>query len=356
MRKSDSFCIDGSLNEEDNVMFLLQTHIRVTEKINMVLGKHFHHWIGEAQAAHQADEDRTERQLSNTSSQYHMKQQVSKSPLVPVSVTLKKLVWLHIPKCGTSFVSTLLHHACGINVSPSLSEIDAAHAKGGLDAFGEHCPGSLLPTFWSDFDHSPVSNNASLESVAMMIRDPRHRVLSGYHNGLHGCTQMQHQMKCSNFFSGGVDGKCHGDIHFDGEWIRDPSVINPVEYARCVENCTVNMLSGRSCAFHGHADVEFALSRVAKLGFVGLTEEWALSICLFHAKFGGPLLTNELVNNRPGPSQISSMPKMVERARNMLDAWPATNEMQVYQAAVARFWREIELYQLSRESCQNQIA
>jgi hypothetical protein len=345
--------VDYDVNEEE--MSLLQSQLKVVE-----------HRPGLTREA-DAKQGSTARMSSNTSSPN------VKSSYAPVPSSLKKPVWVHIPKCGSSFAFTLLHHACGTDISSNLSDMivfggeeenpDAENR--GPDAFGTRCPGNVLPTFWPDFHHSPLhSDNTSLESVVTMIRDPRERLLSAYQNGLHGCREMHLEMNCFNPFDGNpapndyLVGKCDGDVHFNGKWIRDPSVINPVDYAKCVENCSVNMLSGNSCEFHGSANVDLAVSRVENMGFVGLTDEWDLSICLFHAKFGGPLLASELENSRPGPGNgnTSDVPVLIKRAREMLDSWPATNEMRVYKAAVARFWREIKTYQLTAESCQNQIS
>merc|ERR1712166_1729650 len=46
-------------------------------------------------------------------------------------------------------------------------------------------------------------------------------------------------------------------------------------------------------------DTPTALKRLDGFKFVGLTEEWDLSICLFHAMFGGECEESEFANMRP---------------------------------------------------------
>merc|ERR1719343_801322 len=76
-----------------------------------------------------------------------------------------------------------------------------------------------------------------------------------------------------------------------------------------------NMLLGESCGPRkqsalSESSLAAAVDKVRAIGFVGLTEEWLLSVCLFHAKFGGDMLKAELVNVRKAP-QPSSEDKLV---------------------------------------------
>merc|ERR1712232_168988 len=75
------------------------------------------------------------------------------------------------------------------------------------------------------------------------------------------------------------------------------------EYNECVKDCGSHMLTGSWCG-QGEsvipADALRAVSIVQQLGFVGLTEQWPLSVCLFHAKFGGMCYRSSFVNVRPG--------------------------------------------------------
>ena len=47
-------------------------------------------------------------------------------------------------------------------------------------------------------------------------------------------------------------------------------------------------------------DIEKALARVQGFQLVGLTDEYDLTVCLFHAMLGGECLPAEFINMRPG--------------------------------------------------------
>ena len=50
--------------------------------------------------------------------------------------------------------------------------------------------------------------------------------------------------------------------------------------------------------------------RSEKMAFVGLTDYWTESICLFHAMFGGNITAHEFTNTRPGVQDRSEVHKM----------------------------------------------
>lgn len=195
--------------------------------------------------------------------------------------------------------------------------------------------------------------------------------MSGYEHNFHDCEKMQHkhgchQDGCDKFgtkwrMANGTKCMCRGDIKVGERWARDPAVADVVDYAQCVGNCTVNMLTGRLCGAGGYADVETAVGRIPKLGFVGITEEWNLTVCLFHTRFGGPILASELLNVRPGilkgsqANDATTLANLKTQAKDLLQAWPATGELRVYEAARARFDEELQKFRVSRQSCQETL-
>merc|ERR1740129_1193768 len=116
-----------------------------------------------------------------------------------------------------------------------------------------------------------------------------------------------------------------------------------------------NMLLGNWCnsssASLSDEMVQRAVEKVKAIGFVGLTEEWLLSVCLFHAKFGGDMLQAEQVNVRKAPEQ-SSGDKLVHILKSA-NFTPA--DQVVYVAAQERFFREVEEYGLTKELCRGRI-
>jgi len=226
-----------------------------------------------------------------------------------------------------------------------------------LEDYAEECNQSNFMKFTSWQAPLMDVNESGLHHVATMFREPNQRILSGYYNDLHHCWGLQQKYNCHPTISGKM--RCDGDIEVaNGTYMRNHEVIVPVEYAACVENCTTNMLTGAKCDEIGWADTEKAVDIVSKLGFVGLEHEWELSVCLWHKKFGGWILPVELANMHRGILATSIGAATTYDDRELLGFWRAQGDAdkQVFNAAAARFWREIDEYKVKQDECLTKAA
>ena len=185
------------------------------------------------------------------------------------------LVWVHVPKSGTSFANALLHH---VGICPKWPSC-ATLLPGEKDAefFKDWNQGELCPEGFAE-DYRPSKHRSAGPALllhgadhgAMFLRQPEQRMLAAHRDGWPEASMS-----------------------------RDVPLTT---YARGTAGCTVKMLTRRGasgsekaqesyCAFDGDApspaEVELAISRLRKFAFVGLAEDWDSSICLFHAQFGG---------------------------------------------------------------------
>lgn len=79
------------------------------------------------------------------------------------------------------------------------------------------------------------------------------------------------------------------------------------------------------------------------------TCQWALSICLFHLKFGGNCLDVELQNNRPtNGSRDRWEIAAAELRRNYVDPIDTV----VYQDAKKRLDADLMTYKVTAQNCQ----
>jgi len=104
------------------------------------------------------------------------------------------------------------------------------------------------------------------------------------------------------------------------------------------------------------ADLQLALARVSSLGFIGLTGEWDLSICLFHAMYGGDCLPVEFRNVRPGAEKGNDT--AYDPLSIGLGNYNPGNESWdniVYAAAKDIFWKNIHKYDVRRTTCLNKF-
>lgn len=265
------------------------------------------------------------------------------------------IFYLHFPKCGSSWAPVLG------NFAVSDKRPKGGHQVGSPDAGGavylplrndaqENCTdrvpssddettkiNSACRNRFSDdvcflrfqSNHEPLKCPELAPHVSAMFRDPVARVLSGYN-------------------------------HIDGNGYHHDCVthenITMEEYARCVGNCSTNMLTGNQCGQWGkprldaaaEADrVNRAVALVEKLGFVGLTGEWPLSVCLFHAMYGGECLPESFVNSRKG--------KYIQ-AEELPDVGPALgSDLRVYQEARRVFDLRLKQYGVTMDLCRNKI-
>lgn len=192
---------------------------------------------------------------------------------------IKHPLWLHFPKCGSSFGSVLHSYGCTQGQLPGLSEEDTKQCicsdKGKWDP-------SLRPTInWdSQFCHPGVDLRAGLmlnhftykkedtPNIVAMFRDPRRRLVSAYNDQKH----------CY-----GLSGKL-----FPG--LKAITTLRDFVKYPGIAGCMTKMVLGHYCA----ADMELTQADLAEakrilhgMAFVGITELWSESICLFTTMFGG---------------------------------------------------------------------
>ncbi|CAK9071057.1 unnamed protein product [Durusdinium trenchii] len=273
------------------------------------------------------------------------------------------MFWLHIPKCGTTFVNTLInmHHFC-----PSAGENFDLSLLAPHECFNPvfaMCQSFCNPNFLECYEHpsamhSPVGNATEYArrkgKLVGFFRQPEQRVLSAYYDG-HGWLEdfsnpdsSKFLFRCNLSYTGCLDsGKFWCDRRGSpGSWTKiddrrtaprtmtGPVFLDPeTGEARCHDS--LGAMCPKDVRFKGYPlqdlleafkgtmaaqiasphdiipfvhqpprDLALGHQAVQRLregfAFVGLTEEWDLSICLFHAMFGGPCHSSEFHNARPG--------------------------------------------------------
>jgi len=203
------------------------------------------------------------------------------------------IVWLHIPKCGTSFLNTLYHYACaGIPPSASVgTNVDPEHQEEDLTVtypMARHCPDGFIRFGIFVRGHDPLYDNTKIENVVAMFREPFDRLVSGFNYNRH------------------MDGKSGKEMKMIENAVKGKSRETQLEiYIRLGDllGCQTKMVVGHRCATNytlTQADLEKAKQRVDRMKFVGITNQWTRSICLFHRMLGGQIYDVEFQNQRAG--------------------------------------------------------
>ena len=98
-------------------------------------------------------------------------------------------------------------------------------------------------------------------------------------------------------------------------------------------------------------DAEEGARRVREgFAWVGITEEWKLSICLFHRMFGGACHPSEFKDTRPSePSKTA----YADYNTSVLMGWHDDIDAVVYEAALDVFHQNVALHHVSHKSCSD---
>jgi len=139
-----------------------------------------------------------------------------------------------------------------------------------------------------------------------------------------------------------------------------------LEFAKVVSGCAVRMLVRDVASPAGNettqpsacgspepasgAETNLAKERLREsFVYVGITEEWDLSICLLHAVFGGDCLASDFVDSNPGQASNTSS-SMYDIS--VLEGYQDLHDGAVYAEARAIFQEQMQRYGVSQETCQ----
>jgi hypothetical protein len=254
--------------------------------------------------------------------------------ITALSPSIEPIVYLHVPKSGSNFATSILHLVCGNNIEKGITVLEPNGVK---ELISEKCGDYKAHIGRFENAHAPLPKWAETSKAVAMLRNPKQRIISGYLHSLHDCPALQKKYNI-------VENPPRPPLGSSTPiaWLFK-------EYMQCVQSCTINMLNHRFCGQNAddgtNADRDNAVDVVNKMGFVGLTEHWELSICLWHAMFGGECLDAEFVNlHRPLNKEEQPHDESVYG-----DSQPA--DLFVYDAAKKRFAQQMEAYGVTPHSC-----
>ena len=263
----------------------------------------------------------------------------------PSARLIEPIYYVHVPKAGSSFGTAIAHLACGGKIPEKMT----VNEPGETSEWKRKCGSDHINSFSSG--HWPLNlTETALSKVVLMLRPTRARIISGFINNLHDCVDLQTELRL-NEHGRSMEGKV------DAKLLR--------RYVDCVQSCTTNMLVGKYCGEgaiplwargnslqksveHSSSDVKEASARLEKVGFVGLTDQWDLSICLWHAMFGGSCLPAEFTNTRKTTRTLSN------DERDMLASFKLVDDA-IYSKARERFLALLETYGVTPQSCANEF-
>eukprot|EP00049_Salpingoeca_infusionum_P001180 m.45868 g.45868 ORF g.45868 m.45868 type:complete len:311 (+) comp10902_c0_seq1:173-1105(+) len=242
----------------------------------------------------------------------------------PPTTPLQAYRWLHIPKCGTSLSTVLYHYSC--NELPDDAVPDPGKNGKGLAVKHFTKTYNLSSCNFQQFrgpriGHTPLKLGEISSGIQMvaMFRDPRARIWSAYNYGMHQV---------------GMTGDDRRKMY--------QTVKTPQDYAAFpgIAGCQTKMLLGIKCNKNVPVTddmVERAIGRLKQFAFVGLTDEWNDSVCLFYRMFGGDHTPNAFKNVRDTADASGSHAYVRSKGLEVFDVDVDPADWEVYQAAKAIF-------------------
>lgn len=179
----------------------------------------------------------------------------------------------------------------------------------------------------------------SSKSVVGFFRRPNQRIISAHRDHLHASGLGADESLKLSTTCGFYNVSCFA------RW-------------RGIAGCSSKMLAGLDCADPepslpwdgGMRHVKRAVVNIEKMRFVGITEEWDESVCLFHRMFGGRINPAEFQNFH---SRVHG--KIEDYDETDLDGFVDQADELVYAAAVRRFAKLKAEYAGGRSACGDDL-
>lgn len=237
--------------------------------------------------------------------------------------------WLHIPKCGTSFYVSV--RTCDVDLrGPHLDNLSQ--------------------------QHPPLPSSVGESHVVTILRKPDQRLASAYAYAMEGAFSFRvwgvddgNMTMLRNKMSQ-LKERLDTSTGEDKKKVIVRAVADDEFLGKSFQGCQTNMILGRTCMagtpVDPIGDAKKASAKLDKFRFVGLQEEWALSICLFNYLTSGKRFITKM--------QLSDVRATSGRGRTDYDTkgYPhdAADEA-LYAHAAEQFYANLKKHGITVDAC-----
>ena len=194
-----------------------------------------------------------------------------------------------------------------------------------------------------------------------MFRNPEQRILSAYHDDADNFATVNYEDHLQDLLAMHVSGSLNMSVCHQP--VPGLSKVPVLEFAESWKGGMTYQLVVEHNNLHPttqtldpdrpkmtRADAEEAARRVREgFSFVGITEDWDLSICLLHKMFGGACQASDFEDTRPSSETKSAH---ADYDIDELMGWHDDVDRVVYDAAVEVFQGNLIAYGVSHDSCR----
>jgi len=256
------------------------------------------------------------------------------------------VAWLHIPKTGSSFGNVLLH-------TPRL------------------CPG-VPKDFAIDSDHCPKANWPQAGHIAVLPCPQKNNISTesdcpglskwGGHEAVGTLFQQMYRGRGMTFLR-----EPHQRLLSHYEFFLKPWGVKLQHVIPTLSGCSVKMMMRSGDRFDvtcaagpppTDEETEEAIARLDQFAFVGLSEEWDKSVCLFRKMFGGACVGADFINTRPTTKTRALLDQMEGEYffkgydTTALHGFVDTHDVKLYEAGKRKFNALCQQYGVNAQSCQ----
>jgi len=252
---------------------------------------------------------------------------------------LKSLTFMHIGKCGTSFILVMReyldacrvkNHTCNGVRGGGFYEVTAEGRVGHplsdvvIADVDEYCHGKLVAC-QAPF-HSPYKKKHERHNMVTMLREPRSRLLSSYE-----WEMRMLDLNVDHFYA-----LLRSEANLR-QWLANQTA------RETNTNVQAAFLLGsfyRGADKRRASDAEDAFTRLREqFVFYGVTDYWGLSVCLFHCELGGSVnAAVECQNTRAGERSSVGLPK----ESNALVESYVDDDLKLFAMAKQHFFDRVE--------------
>jgi hypothetical protein len=269
------------------------------------------------------------------------------------SQALLWMYFLRVPLNGATFAQTTLRYGCPEGL---YSDDVAITEPSQFLAENEVCKGKFhyMAGSYPSYPWYLLPFN-----VVLMMRNTIDRLASGFVKGFVDCPAMYRAVSCP----GVQQNVSNPKYMYSQVFIRciAASAKNAVgtesvvlQYGECVRGMVTNTLGGGVMPERVAGDVivrdeitekmeKRATYVIDKAAFVGLTESFDVSVCLFHAKFGGPVADGEFLRATP-PLRVARQAKATVASTLKSNNFADYHDDKLYSRAKIRFFKEKKTY------------
>ena len=270
------------------------------------------------------------------------------------------LLWVHVPKSGNAFLQTLLWTVCASWPRDwSIMDYTGKNMAKYFERYSisSHCPDGMVegtrPDFHGGLGGGDATGGNNDEGAQMPAVDSQY---DAHRGNLVAMFRRPDERVVSSFWS-----RIGTDRGF-------PDTADLDAYRQRAAGCITKTLT-RGGAYPcmesdvppTDEEVNVAIERLRNgFAFVGLTEEWNLSMCLWHAMIGGTPYVEEFQTYRPvvvgkRPSERSAEEETELQEQQQSEHYDKADEA-VYRAAEEVFWSNFDKVGMTAERCEEMIA